>query len=66
MGLYQALKFGAGPVVKALYKPWVEGLENIPDTGAAILASNHNAVWDSVFLPLVKFDGPLPCGTTGK
>lgn len=53
MGFYQALKFTAGPLLKAMYKPWVEGLENIPQTGPAILASNHNAVWDSVFLPLV-------------
>lgn len=53
MGFYQALKFTAGPLVKAMYKPWVEGLENIPETGPAILASNHNAVWDSVFLPLM-------------
>lgn len=53
MGFYQALKIGAGPLVKAVYKPWVEGLDNVPQTGPAILASNHNAVWDSVFLPLM-------------
>lgn len=53
MGFYQALKATAGPLVKAMYQPWVEGLENIPETGPAILASNHNAVWDSVFLPLM-------------
>lgn len=53
MSLYRALKIGAGPVVKAVYQPWVEGLEYVPQTGPAILASNHNAVWDSVFLPLV-------------
>ncbi|WP_296664429.1 1-acyl-sn-glycerol-3-phosphate acyltransferase [Demequina sp.] len=42
-----------GPGVKAYYKPWVEGVENVPDEGAAILASNHLSFSDSVFLPLV-------------
>ncbi|PID98301.1 MAG: 1-acyl-sn-glycerol-3-phosphate acyltransferase [Actinobacteria bacterium] len=53
MGLYQALKLGAGPLVKAAYRPWIRGAENIPAEGPAILASNHNAVWDSIFLPLM-------------
>ncbi|WP_175954154.1 1-acyl-sn-glycerol-3-phosphate acyltransferase [Schaalia sp. Marseille-Q2122] len=53
MGFYRALKLGAGPLVKGMYKPWIEGAENIPAEGPAILASNHNAVWDSVFLPLM-------------
>lgn len=53
MGFYRALKLGAGPLVKGMYKPWIEGAENIPAQGPAILASNHNAVWDSVFLPLM-------------
>lgn len=51
--LYQVLKKGFGPLLKAYYKPWIEGKENIPTTGAAILASNHLAVFDSVFLPLL-------------
>lgn len=42
-----------GPTLKAVYRPWAEGLENIPATGGAILASNHLAVSDSFFLPLV-------------
>lgn len=37
----------------ALGKPWVTGLENIPETGPAILASNHLSVIDSFYLPLV-------------
>lgn len=41
------------PVLKGVYKPWVRGKENIPAEGPAILASNHNAVWDSVFLPML-------------
>ncbi|WP_034285743.1 lysophospholipid acyltransferase family protein [Schaalia suimastitidis] len=53
MGFYQALKATGGPLLKATYKPWIKGKENIPAEGPAILASNHNAVWDSVFLPMM-------------
>lgn len=42
-----------GPAAKGYYKPWVEGAENIPAEGGAILASNHLSFSDSVFLPLV-------------
>ena len=42
-----------GPFLRLLFRPWVEGAENVPDTGAAILASNHLSFSDSLFLPLV-------------
>lgn len=42
-----------GPGLKAYYRPWSEGLENVPQDGAAILASNHLSFSDSIFLPLV-------------
>lgn len=42
-----------GPVIKALFKPWVEGEENVPETGGAIFASNHLSFSDSIFLPLM-------------
>jgi 1-acyl-sn-glycerol-3-phosphate acyltransferase len=42
-----------GPILLALFRPWVVGLENIPKQGAVILASNHLSFIDSVFLPLV-------------
>ena len=42
-----------GPLLVLIGRPKVEGLENIPDEGAVILASNHLAVMDSFFLPLV-------------
>ncbi|WP_062202126.1 lysophospholipid acyltransferase family protein [Demequina salsinemoris] len=42
-----------GPPMKAYYQPWVEGAENVPETGGAILASNHLSFSDSIFLPLV-------------
>ena len=40
-----------GPVVRLLFRPWIKGLDNIPD-GPAILASNHMSFSDSIFLPL--------------
>ncbi|AZS36551.1 1-acyl-sn-glycerol-3-phosphate acyltransferase [Microbacterium lemovicicum] len=42
-----------GPIVKAIWRPWIVGRRNVPETGAAILASNHLSVMDSVFLPLL-------------
>ena len=42
-----------GPLLTFLGRPKVEGLEHIPASGPAILASNHLAVADSFFLPLV-------------
>jgi 1-acyl-sn-glycerol-3-phosphate acyltransferase len=43
----------AGPLLKGVFRPWVIGLENVPASGAVILASNHLSFIDSVFLPLV-------------
>jgi len=42
-----------GPILRLLFRPWVEGEENIPEDGAAIFASNHLSFSDSIFLPLV-------------
>jgi len=42
-----------GPILRILFRPWVEGEENIPEDGAAIFASNHLSFSDSIFLPLV-------------
>ncbi len=53
MGFYRVLKGTGGPLLRGFYKPWVRGAENIPEEGPAILASNHGAVWDSVFLPIM-------------
>ena len=47
-----------GPIVKAIFRPWIVGRRNIPQTGAAILASNHLSFVDSVFLPLM-IDRPV-------
>jgi 1-acyl-sn-glycerol-3-phosphate acyltransferase len=42
-----------GPVLHAVFRPWVRGEEHIPAEGGAILASNHLSFSDSIFLPLV-------------
>ena len=42
-----------GPLLALLARPKVEGLEHVPSSGPAILASNHLAVMDSFYLPLV-------------
>jgi 1-acyl-sn-glycerol-3-phosphate acyltransferase len=42
-----------GPILKLLFRPWVEGEDHIPDEGAAIFASNHLSFSDSIFLPLM-------------
>ena len=42
-----------GPLLKTIYRPWVEGLENIPKTGPVIMVGNHLSVVDSFFLPLM-------------
>jgi 1-acyl-sn-glycerol-3-phosphate acyltransferase len=47
-----------GPIVKAIFRPWIIGRRNIPQNGAAILASNHLSFVDSVFLPLM-IDRPV-------
>ena len=46
--------FVLGPLLRVLFRPWVRGIENIPGSGAAILASNHLSFSDSIFLPLMS------------
>jgi 1-acyl-sn-glycerol-3-phosphate acyltransferase len=42
-----------GPVLHMLGRPRVTGLEHIPASGPAILASNHLSFIDSMYLPLM-------------
>ena len=52
--LYWVLKnLVIGPWLRVLFRPWVEGRENLPDNGAAMLASNHLSFSDSFFLAVV-------------
>jgi 1-acyl-sn-glycerol-3-phosphate acyltransferase len=50
---YGAMKLSVGSSLKMVFRPWVEGLENVPAEGPAILASNHLSFSDSFFLPAV-------------
>jgi 1-acyl-sn-glycerol-3-phosphate acyltransferase len=52
--LYWIIKhFFLSSYMRATFRPWVTGLENVPATGPVILASNHISVADSLFLPLM-------------
>jgi 1-acyl-sn-glycerol-3-phosphate acyltransferase len=41
-----------GPFLR-LWRPWSEGMENIPSDGPAILASSHLSFSDSFFFPVI-------------
>jgi 1-acyl-sn-glycerol-3-phosphate acyltransferase len=42
-----------GPVLRLFFRPYVIGLENVPEDGAVIFASNHLSFSDSFFFPLL-------------
>ncbi|MDO5629857.1 MAG: 1-acyl-sn-glycerol-3-phosphate acyltransferase [Mobilicoccus sp.] len=42
-----------GPLLRVLFRPWIEGEQHIPARGPAILASNHLSFSDSILLPLM-------------
>ncbi|GAA1251633.1 hypothetical protein GCM10009665_47900 [Kitasatospora nipponensis] len=48
---YRLMKIIVAPLLRIFFRPWMEGAENIPDEGAAIIASNHLSFSDSFFLP---------------
>ena len=50
---YRLSRVVIGPALHMFGRPKVVGLENIPPTGPAILASNHLSFIDSMYLPLV-------------
>ncbi|MCX5213404.1 1-acyl-sn-glycerol-3-phosphate acyltransferase [Kitasatospora sp. NBC_00240] len=45
------MKMIVAPLLRIFFRPWMEGAENIPEEGAAIIASNHLSFSDSFFLP---------------
>jgi 1-acyl-sn-glycerol-3-phosphate acyltransferase len=50
---YWVVKAILTPILRTLFRPWIEGGDHIPAEGGAILASNHLSFSDSIFLPLV-------------
>ena len=53
-GIYWVLKnVLLGPAIDRIFRPVSEGVENVPSTGPAILASNHLSFADWLFMPLV-------------
>lgn len=67
-----------GPFLRVYNRPEIVGVDNIPSTGPAIIASNHQSVMDSFFLPLLcprqitflakaeYFNGTTPVGRLQK
>lgn len=52
--LYAVLRWVVIPLVRLIYRPTVEGLENLPRRGPVIVASNHLSFADSLVIPLVS------------
>jgi 1-acyl-sn-glycerol-3-phosphate acyltransferase len=55
---YQISRAVAGPFLHMIGRPKIVGKDNVPASGAAILASNHLSVVDSIYLPLM-LDRPV-------
>jgi 1-acyl-sn-glycerol-3-phosphate acyltransferase len=51
--IYEVVHTVLPPVLKAIWRPRVTGLDNIPDAGGVIIASNHLSFVDSVVIPSV-------------
>ena len=50
---YKLSRLVIGPTLHLLGRPRVSGLEHVPASGPAILASNHLSFIDSMYLPLM-------------
>jgi 1-acyl-sn-glycerol-3-phosphate acyltransferase len=51
--LYEVVHAVVPPAAKLIWRPHIEGIENIPATGPVILASNHLSFADSLVIPFV-------------
>lgn len=51
--LYEVAHTIVPPVAKLIWRPRVEGLENVPSAGPVIVASNHLSFADSMVIPIV-------------
>ena len=50
---YETLHTIVPPVARAIWRPTVEGVDNVPLTGPVLIASNHLSFVDSVVIPIV-------------
>ncbi|MFF2848084.1 lysophospholipid acyltransferase family protein [Streptomyces sp. NPDC058001] len=51
---YYVLKYVLlGPLLRLLFRPRIEGLEHVPETGAAIVAGNHLSFSDHFLMPAI-------------
>ena len=51
--LYGVMHAVVPPLARAVWRPVVEGLDNVPSTGPVIVASNHLSFADSLVIPIV-------------
>lgn len=51
--LYPLSRMTIAPLLRAVWRPHVEGAENVPEDGGVIIASNHLSFVDSVVIPMV-------------
>jgi 1-acyl-sn-glycerol-3-phosphate acyltransferase len=51
--LYGLIKAILTPIFRVFFRVHVDGAENVPDSGPIIIASNHQAFCDSLFIPMV-------------
>ena len=61
--LYGVLHRIVPPLLRAIWRPHVVGLDRVPRTGPLILASNHQSFIDSVLIPAVT---PRPVNFLAK
>jgi 1-acyl-sn-glycerol-3-phosphate acyltransferase len=76
--MYRLVNAVVSPLARAVWRPTVEGVQNVPSTGGVLLASNHLSFVDSVVIPVVAprkvvflakaeyFDGPGIKGRLSK
>lgn len=61
--MYPVIRFLSSLVCKILFFVRIEGSENIPKKGAAILAANHTSFWDA---PIILMPTDRPVRAMGK
>ena len=52
--LYEVAHAVVPPVAKLVWRPRIEGLAHLPETGPVIVASNHLSFADSMVIPIVS------------